>query len=1058
MAYLALLPPLLSAQGVTTGTMRGTVVAADGSPVDGTEIRVLHTGTGYTVATEVRHGRFLVRGLEVGGPYRVSAARLGFHAVRQDGVVVQLGEPVDLSFILRPEALAGDTLIAAASVSGRIDVHGGTATTIPGSLVHRLPTLDRNVYDFVRLAPHVSTNVGHQRSGVSAAGANLRFNTFLIDGAEERFVNGNVSAAQSIGKSIPIGAVREYQVMVAPYDVRYGDFAGALVNTVTMSGSNELQGTAFAVWRNDRLARAAGDGARYDRWQVGFTLGGPIVRDRVSFFLAPEFQRLTAPAPGTFLGSSDADTQAPVRESDIRRLDDIMRGFGLRSGSAGPVELSHPLRNLFVRVDAAMPRWRSRAAASLTYAAAENATFSRSARDTFSLSSYRFRAATGVRTTSLRVITDFARVGGAHNELVVSHSSDWNDFLPDVRQPLVRVLVQGTGGGLVTVNAGTAESAQGRFGRAWSVRIRDDLSLPLGPSHLLRFGVQAERFSTTRGGVAGGYGVWTFASLDAFEAGAASRYDLRRSMGSDATTLRGGQYAVWAGDEWRPADRLTITMGIRADLLDLDDRAAYNAAVDSVFGRRTDRMPRARIHVSPRLGFAWDLSEAGRDRVRGGVGLFTGRPPLAWLVPALASYGDGIGHLRCGLIPAGSPPPFEPDYRAAPTACATGQPLAAAPLGDVDLLDRGLRMAQVLRTSVAYDRELPWDLRATAEVLISRHLSDFRFANLNLSGPQAVDRNGRTLYGTIAANGLASPALRSGFAEVIDLTNTAKNRSYQVSGRVERQFAEGVAAIASYTYSRVRDVQSPSRVNARGIALWADAAAVSHRHDESRLGVSLNDLPHRAVVALTYRAPWQRAATELSFYYVGESGSPFTYLAGGAGGRGDLNADGSNTNDPVYVPRDAFDSSEILFDGTAPPGGDDSDAARDARVRAQQVAFERFIEASTCLRRQRGRVLERNACREPWSHTTVASLRQTIPIGGRGLETVLDVVNVLDLLNDRWGRQRVAVPRLLEHVAQTTGSPAMAQPIFRFDPAHVGWTTLETGSAFQLQLTARYRF
>ncbi|HET6362685.1 MAG TPA: TonB-dependent receptor, partial [Gemmatimonadota bacterium] len=651
---------------------------------------------------------------------------------------------------------------------------------------------------------------------------------------------------------------------------------------------------------------------------------------------------------------------------------------------------------------------------------------------------------------------------GGHNEVLVSHNSDWVDFLPDVRQPLVRVLVPSTSGGIVTLNTGSAEQAQGRFGRAWSVHVKDELSLPLGTDHMLLAGVQAERFRSTRGGVVGAYGTWTFSSLDSLEQGAPQAFQIRRDFGSAGVPLSGSQYAMYLGDEWRASERLSLTMGIRADLLDISGQAPYNAVVDSIFGRRTDEMPRSRVHISPRLGFTWDVSGTGRDQLRGGVGVFTGRPPLAWIHPALSNYGVGIGVLRCGSFPsdAGPPPPFVPDYREAPLACATGPGLTTAPLGDVDLVDRDLRLAQSLRGSLAYDRVLPWGFSGTAEALVSRGLSDFVFVNMNLEGPQRIDRFGRVLYGTIAPTGLSSPAVRSEFSEVIDLRNTSRNYSYQLSTRIERRFEGGFAASGAYTYSRVRDVQSPSRVNSPGIVLWADARAISGRHEDlTTRGISLNDVPHRVVLAGTYRAPWTAWSTEFSFFYVGESGSPFTYLAGGAGRRGDLNADGSNANDPIYVPLDAFDTDEIAFSGRSDAAGaDNSPDAQAERVARQQEAFERFIEGTSCLRSQRGGILERNSCREPWSHTTIASIRQAIPVGSRMLEAELDVFNVLNLLNGDWGRYRVAAPRLLEHVGQTPAPAETAQSIFRFDAEAPRWTTLQTESAFQLQLAIRYRF
>jgi hypothetical protein len=1049
----------LDGQGIATASVRGSVQAEDGAPVEDGRVRVLNLATGFASEAAIRRGRFLIQGLEVGGPYVAEVRRIGYVPQRSGQCLLRLGEPAELRFVLQSAPVALETVrVSEAALSAG----GGPVTLISDSLVHRLPTLNRNFYDFVVLAPQLSSKIGSQRNGFSAAGANFRFNNFLINGVDERFATSNLPAATA-GKSVPLDAVKEYQVLVAPYDVRYGDFAGALLNTVTQSGTNALHGSGFAYWRTDRLARGGnlGPSQPYERIQYGFSLGGPLVRDRVHFFLAPELQSLSSPAPGPYLGQSGGSIPAvPVSRSDIERLDEVMRGHGLVAGSGGPVEVHSPLRNVFGRVDAALPRWRSHLVGFVNYAAAEDEVFTRlTSSAVFPLSTYMRTQATAIALTSLQLRTDLPRAGGGHNELQLSQVRDRVDQLPAVRQPLVRVRVPGAAGGLVTLNAGAAEPAHGRFGRARAITIKDDLSIPWGADHVLRLGTSAEFFSVRRGGVDRGYGVWTFSSLDSLALGVADVYELRKDFTSAIAPLRGAQYAAYIGDDWRAGDRVTLTMGIRADLSDFRSNAPYNPTVDSIFDRRTDEMPRARLHLSPRFGFNWVLPSGVPQRLRGGVGVFTGRPPRAWIVPAVSNYGFGIGVLSCGL-PAdpGPPPPFEPDYRQAPTACVGGADLEATRAGDVDLLDRELRMAQTLRASVAYERNLPWDLVATTEALVSRHLSDFVFENLNLAGPQAMDRFGRVLYGNISLNGVATPARRSGFAGVIDLQNTSRNHAYQLSTRLERRFLRSLAGSASYTWSRTRDVQSPSRVNLPGSTLWGDARSLSGRHDDLRPGTSLNDIPHRVVAAVTFDAPWSRWTTAASLYYVAESGGPFTYIAWGER-RGDLNADGSNLNDPIYVPLNSSDPDEIVFSGRSDaPGADNSPAAMAERVTSQQLAFAEFIARSDCLRQQRGRIVQRNSCREPWSHTSIASLRQSVPIGDRRFELELDIFNVLNLLNAGWGRYRVADPRLLEHVGQTSLVPETSQPVFRFETSRPQWQTLPTESAFQLQLAVRHRF
>ena len=1047
-----------NAQGLTTGGVRGSVRAPDSRDLDGAAIRVVNTATGFVVHAQVVGGRFLVQGLEPGGPYVVEVRQIGFRPQQSAPLHLTLGEPLSIAFVLEPAVVELEAIEVRDTAS---TLGGSPGTTIPEALVRRLPTLNRNFQDFVALAPYVSTKVGGGRTGVSGGGANFRFNSFLINGASERFVNGGVSAASNVGKSIPLDAVKEYQVLVAPYDVRYGSFAGALVNTVTQSGTNDFHGSAFGYWRNDRLTRDGIDAvpSPYDRLQAGFSLGGPIVKDRVHFFVASEVQRLSQPAAGPYEGQPAGQLPPlPVSDADVAKLQSIMQDkYGLNPGSAAYVENGTPLVNVFARVDAALPAWNSRITGFVTSAHSRSQQFSRSAADTFALSSYRFSTDLGVDVSALQVHTDLRRGRGGHNELLASLSWDHTDQVPEARQPLVRVALPGTGGGDVVAVAGSAQQAQGPFGRGRSVTVRDELSLPWAGNHALVAGVQVERFRVLRGGVLNGYGTWTFASLDALEAGTPLRFEVRKDFGSESRPLRGGQYTAYLGDEWRLGERLALTTGVRAELLAVDGQAPYNPAIDSIFGRRTDQMPGRRVEFSPRFGFTWDRSPARRERIRGGIGLFTGRPPLAWYVPALSNHGEGIGVLSCGLRPtdAGLPPAFVPDYLSAPDQCATGAPLAARPFGDVDLLDPDLRMARTLRTSLGYERELPGNLLASADLLVSRYLSDFMWVNLNLQGPQSVDRFGRVLYGTIDAGGVATPALRSSYAEVIELRNTSRNYSYQVVGRVERDLGGGLGGTLSYTWSRTRDVQSPSRVNSTGIAMWADARAVSGRHDDSTLGVSLNDLPHRIVAALTWTAPWRRWRTRLALYYVGESGSPFTYLATGPGRRGDLNADGSNANDPIYVPQSALDTTEIRFDSFT---RDVSGTTETVTADQQAAAFDQFVDQTPCLRRQRGRILARNSCREPWTHTTIASVRQSIPIGRQAIELELDAFNLLNLLSDSWGRYRLARPRILEQVGQASDASGSAQPVFRFDPGFTPWETLRAESAFQLQVAARFRF
>ena len=1050
----------LGAQGVSTSGIAGRVGTDDRSVVE-IRVRVVHEATGFAVEARASHDRFLVEGLEPGGPYTVTARAIGFVPARLAGIQLALGERREVALVLHRLATRLDTVAVVDRAIAERAHGGGTATMIADSLIDRLPTLNRDLYDFLRLVPQISTQIGLSSPGISAAGMNFRLNNFLINGVSERTLSGSVSNAFGGGRSVPLDAVREYQALLAPYDVRYGDFAGALINTVTKSGTNELRGSAFAYGRTDRLSRG-GDLApatSYERAQYGFSVGGPIVRDRLHFFVAPEVQHFTYPVSGPYLGQPS--TVRPPLQVDVAylaRFDSIMRRYGLSAGSAGPIEIGNPLRNVFARLDLALPRWNSRLAVWDNWGNGDDLALSRARLDTFSLSSYEVTRRSRVNLTAMQVNTALRRAGGGHNELLLSRSASSLDGVGAVEQPIVRVSVPSISGGRVTLNSGTHETAQRSDFSSRSLALRDHLTLPIGSAHVATVGLEIEQFAIRRGNGAGSYGTWNFASLDDFSLGVADRYDVTVSYEQTEAELRGHQYAAYVGDQWRVTRGLSLTAGLRADMLAVDGRAPAQPLIDTLFGRRTDETPRRRVELSPRLGFDWDVAGGGEHRLRGGLGVFTGRYPLAWAQAALSSYGAASGVLRCtasGTL-ARRPPTFTPDVRSPPTACAGG---ASIGRGDVDLLDRDLRMARVARGSVAHEWRLPRRLLLTNEALVTRSLTDFVFVNLNLTDSAGADANGRVMYGTIGPTGAATVQTRSDFTEVIDLRNAGLGHSYQLSTRLESTRTSGLGGFASYTVSRVRDVETPLRVNTRGTVAWSSARVMSGRHDDLSVTRSSNDIPHHVVIAATYTAPWRRASTALAFYYVGESGRPFTYLAKATQGHGDLNADGSNGNDPIYVPRSALDTTEIRFSGLSDSvAADKSSSAQAIRVRAQQNAFESLIERTPCLRRQRGRILERNSCREPWSHTTVASLRQWIPVGRRTLEAQVEVFNLLNLMNGAWGRRREAAPGLLEHVGQVSDTTRGTLPVFRFDANAADWTTVNQASAFQLQLALRYRF
>jgi hypothetical protein len=359
-----------------------------------------------------------------------------------------------------------------------------------------------------------------------------------------------------------------------------------------------------------------------------------------------------------------------------------------------------------------------------------------------------------------------------------------------------------------------------------------------------------------------------------------------------------------------------------------------------------------------------------------------------------------------------------------------------------------------MRVSLALDGQLPFGVIGTIEGLYTRSRRALFFSPINLAEPVASDGHGRQMYGAITATGVAIPRrVSSQFGDIITITNQSRDYAYDVTGTLRKRGRIGDVE-ASLSFGRSRDVQSSRPTSALLTDNWRFARPVTGRQDDLTLGTSDFDQPLRIRLSGTLRSPWRKLPTDLSFFYVGGSGVPYTYVAGGTQGRGDLNADGAVGNDPIYIPRTALDTTEIRFGGSQ------------ADIETQQAAFERFVEGATCLREQRGTIMSRNSCRSPWMSLTNLAIRQALPsMREQSLSLELQVFNLLNLLNSRWGR--VGLPPgatlattsqipLLSQIGETAGP--QGQPIYRFDPAMRRYNYENFDTYYQIQLAVRYSF
>src|SRR5690606_32967328 len=377
--------------------------------------------------------------------------------------------------------------------------------------------------DFVKPTPRVGVRDGDE-GGVAVAGQNNRFNTIQVDGAtvNDRFGLGRTgqTGGQAGGRAVGLEAVKEYQVLLAPYDVRQGNFTGALINAVTKSGTNDFAGTAFFFNRNDALAGGSLGETDFDQSQFGASFGGPIIRDQAHFFLNAELSRRNTPASGPYFGSSDRP--APVAQTDFDRFVSIMEGYGLEPGNGDLFERSNPLTNLLARFDVQLGQ-SNRLVFRYGYNEAGDDNFSRSTstiNPIFDLSTFAYRFTNKTHNPSVQLFTNFAN--GSSNEFRLSFQSIRDRRAPTVVQPLILVEnIEGCAGADCPASA-RLQSGSERFSQGNELdldfgEITNNFTKPFG-AHLITIGTRNEFYKVRNLFAQSSFGVWRFNSLDDFEA------------------------------------------------------------------------------------------------------------------------------------------------------------------------------------------------------------------------------------------------------------------------------------------------------------------------------------------------------------------------------------------------------------------------------------------------------------------------------------------------------------------------------------------------------------
>jgi hypothetical protein len=1011
-AMQLILAGTLPAQGVTGAAVEGRVLTRDDAPVPQATVEIVNGATGerWRTATDPR-GRYFIEYLPVGGPYRVAVAAIGYQPAERDSLFVALGQRLAVHFTLAAAEVELEEIVVTAADSGlSAGARTGPSRIVSGGTIARLPVQGRDYTSLAVLAPQVTVS---PNSGLSFAGQHDRLNSVQIDGTSNtdpfgRTGTGNGPPGYAVGlTAFTPEAVQELQIVTAPFDVRYGGFAGGLINAVTRSGSNRVEASFRGLYESSGLTGLDSTGNRagdFTNRQLELTLGTPIVRDRVALFLNAASTREVSPqtVPAPTLDDTATDV---LRSVSATRFRDLLRNYGAAAGGFSAGSYSTPSWNLFVKLTAQLGL-NSHLALSHNYGHGNDRHEIGDRSDGFYgfSSSGRLNPET-INATRLEWTT--ALSGRVSNQVLAARVDDRRTCVPSSSFPAVSVVTDNT-----ELFAGGPGNCSGLETGHTLWQLTDNVGLTAG-SHRLIVGFRGERADLVDDVLTFPGGLWTFQGLDSLEQGMAVEYQRDSSAGVDArVAFRVNQVSVYGQDQWAPTPRLTLTAGLRLDVPYVPTPPARNALAESELGINTSLTPSGNLLWSPRLGVSYDLTGRGTTVLRGGVGYFAGPPPYAWYRNVYGTAGVRSHHLDCvdSEVPA-----FTLDPAHQPTACSTTTSTA----GRLAFFDPGFRFPQSLKLALGMDRQLPVGIVGTVDLLYTRLVHSVTALDVNLTGPvgTSAGEGGRTLYGTIdATTGRAMPArVSDSLRGVFPLRNGGGDRSYSLTAQLDKHFAGGTELSAAYTYTEAQDRMS---LNGDGGGGNAGSTPIDGTLERRALRTSFWARPHKITVVGTADLPY---GVQLGVTWIGMSGTPYTYVA-----QGDPNADGflpvdGLSNDAVYVPRDAGDIT------LADP--------------AEFAPLDSVIRSERCLRSQRGRLIERNSCRDPWENETTARLSKLVRLAGRRtVEISVDLFNLLNFVHGSWGLIR-----------QTVGGDGNAVPLLQL----VGYDTPNSRGVYTLLPVSR---
>lgn len=1050
-AVLLLLPLLTSsvagAQGVTTAAISGTARAETGEPLPGVQIEATNQANGSQQRVTTRSdGRFNLRGLRP-GPYRVAASLLGYGTEIVQGLELGLGQNQEVELTLRTAAVALEGITVTAE---REATRAGVATTVDERAIQNAPTLGRELVDIARFTPQAFVaNEDDDGAAISIAGQNNEANALYIDGVVNNDVFGLAAQGTNGGQTgappISFDAIEQLQIAISPFDVTQSGFTGGALNAITRSGTNQFEGSAYYQLRNESLAgETPGPGLTdsertglpdFSTARYGFRFGGPILQDKLFFFVNGELFRSETPRPFD-LGQYEGDSAD--RLDQIAQI--LQEEVGYDPGNFGAKASSLDDDKVFAKID-----WNindnHRLAVRHSYSHSDNVDAFASDADDINFANNSEVFPNTTNSTALELNSSFGNRYA--NRLLLGYTTVRDDrgFAGD---PFPNVRIDDGAGDIFL---GSEAFSTGNVLNQDIFSVTDNFNVYAG-RHTLTFGTHNEFYNIENLFLRQNFGAYRYRSVDDFlqsvcAAGtgqSAFCQGLRQEMGGSITPVeprdfsRGFslvddvvgdgsdaigafdayQLGFYVQDDFQATDRLRLTGGLRIDIPKITTEPRFAPDVfDTTIplieqeseipleGARPGQTPDARPYIAPRLGFNYDLTRDGATQLRGGLGIFTGRIPFVFPGAMYLNNGTTAGFISGQTeFPDGAPIPFIPDPENGLTATDFGQ--NAIPSGELDIFTDDFRYPRVFRTSLGVDHELPYGFRGTLEGQYTKTLDAIIVENVNLmpqndrlDGPddRPVYNYGiNSRFGSFDVN---APRIDPRYTTILKVGNTSEGYTYDITASLAKEFGESLSARLAYSYGDAFSVNDATSDQIFSVWRFNENVDGLNFLDRARSDFSLGS---RILGLLTYRQEFLRnLATSVSVVYTGESGRPFSYIIGNNFG---FTGEGSGTTPLAYIPNSA---SELVFTDIVSGGEIVSTAAE------QAAAFDAFVDNDEYLRSRRGQYAERNASRAPFENVIDLKLAQEVftNVAGRRntVELTLDIFNFTNLLNSDWGRR-----------------------------------------------------